>query len=183
MPNELASKVINLVALRKGDLLVMDTKGNLQHIEFNIPSRGLIGLRNKILTTTAGQAIINHVFSEFRTYKGIFNEEIKGAIVSTTSGKATAHAINRLQDRGRFFINPNDEIYTGQIVGENSKSGDIGVNLIKGKKLSNVRSSGTDDSIKIAPRINFSLEECMEYIKTDEYLEITPVSLRMRKIS
>ncbi|MFY0604452.1 MAG: translational GTPase TypA [Flavobacteriaceae bacterium] len=183
VPEEVASKAINLVSLRKGDLLIMEPKGDLQHLEFTIPSRGLIGLRNKILTATAGTAIINHRFSEYGPFKGEFNEDIKGAIVSSAAGKATAYAIDRLQDRGRFFIDPNQDIYIGQVVGENSKDTDMGVNLIKGKKLTNVRSSGTDDSVKIAPKIDFSLEECMEYIKVDEYLEVTPESLRMRKIT
>ena len=163
--------------------MVMEPKGDLQHLEFTIPSRGLIGLRNKILTATAGQAIINHRFSEYGPYKGEFPEELKGAIVSSETGKATAYAIDRLQDRGKFFIDPNQEIYKGQVVGENSKSDDMGVNLIKGKKLSNVRSAGNDDAVKIAPKIDFSLEECMEYIREDEYLEITPENLRMRKIN
>ena len=183
VPEDVASKAINLVSLRKGDLLIMEPKGDLQHLEFTIPSRGLIGLRNKILTATAGQAIINHRFSEYGPYKGDFSEDLKGAIVASAAGKATAYAIDRLQDRGRFFIDPNQEIYIGQVVGENSKDTDMGVNLIKGKKLTNVRSSGTDDSAKIAPKVDFSLEECMEYIRTDEYLEVTPESLRMRKIS
>ena len=183
VPEDVASKAINLVSLRKGDLLVMEPKGDLQHLEFTIPSRGLIGLRNKILTATAGTAIINHRFSEYGPFKGEFSEDIKGAIVSSAAGKATAYAIDRLQDRGRFFIDPNQDIYIGQVVGENSKDTDMGVNLIKGKKLTNVRSSGTDDSVKIAPKIDFSLEECMEYIKVDEYLEVTPESLRMRKIT
>lgn len=182
VPEDVSSKAINLVSLRKGDLLVMEPKGDLQHLEFTIPSRGLIGLRNKILTATAGQAIINHRFSEYGPYKGEFAEELKGAIISSETGKATAYAIDRLQDRGRFFIDPNQEIYKGQVVGENSKSDDMAVNLIKGKKLTNVRSSGNDDSVKIAPKIDFSLEECMEYIRADEYLEVTPESLRMRKI-
>ncbi|KAB1159938.1 MULTISPECIES: translational GTPase TypA [Tenacibaculum] len=183
LPEDVASKAINLVTLRKGDLLVMEPKGDLQHLEFNIPSRGLIGLRNKILTATAGQAIINHRFSEYGPYKGEFSDELKGAIVSSETGKATAYAIDRLQDRGRFFIDPNQEIYKGQVVGENSKDGDLAVNLIKGKKLTNVRASGSDDGVKIAPKVDFSLEECMEYIRPDEYLEVTPESLRMRKIS
>ncbi len=183
VPEDVASKAINLVSLRKGDLLVMEPKGDLQHLEFSIPSRGLIGLRNKILTATAGQAIINHRFSEYGPYKGDFSDDLKGAIVSSITGKATAYAIDRLQDRGRFFIDPNQEIYAGQVVGENSKVDDMAVNLIKGKKLTNVRSSGNDDSVKIAPKIDFSLEECMEYIRNDEYLEVTPESLRMRKIN
>ncbi|MBS9774242.1 MAG: translational GTPase TypA [Tenacibaculum sp.] len=183
VPEDVASRAINLVSLRKGDLLVMEPKGDLQHLEFTIPSRGLIGLRNKILTATAGQAIINHRFSEYGPYKGDFTEDVKGAIISSETGKATAYAIDRLQDRGRFFIDPNQEIYKGQVVGENAKSDDMAVNLIKGKKLTNVRASGTDDGVKIAPKIDFSLEECMEYIRDDEYLEVTPENLRMRKIN
>ena len=183
VPEDVASKAINLVTIRKGDLLVMEPKGDLQHLEFTIPSRGLIGLRNKILTATAGQAIINHRFSEYGPYKGDFTEEVKGAIVSAETGKATGYAIDRLQDRGRFFIDPNQEIYKGQVVGENSKNDDLAVNLIKGKKLTNVRAAGSDEGLKITPKIDFSLEECMEYIKEDEYLEITPDSLRMRKIN
>ncbi len=183
VPEDVASKAINLVSLRKGDLLIMEPKGDLQHLEFSIPSRGLIGLRNKILTATAGQAIINHRFSEYGPYKGDFTEDLKGAIVSSETGKATAYAIDRLQDRGRFFIDPNQDIYKGQVVGENSKQEDMAVNLIKGKKLTNVRASGSDDGVKIAPKVDFSLEECMEYIRVDEYLEVTPESLRMRKIN
>ena len=184
VPEDVASKAINLVSLRKGDLLVMEPKGDLQHLEFTIPSRGLIGLRNKILTATAGTAIINHRFSEYAPYKGqISADDAKGAIVSNITGKATAYAIDRLQDRGRFFIDPNEEIYKGQVVGENSKNDDMAVNLIKGKQLTNVRSSGTDSAAKIFPKVDFSLEECMEYIRDDEYLEITPLSLRMRKIN
>jgi GTP-binding protein len=182
VPEALASKAINLITLRKGDLLVMEPKGDLQHLEFDIPSRGLIGLRNKILTATQGEAIINHRLRGYDTYKGEFNDVVNGAIVSSEAGKATAYAIDRLQDRGKFFIDPNEEIYKGQVVGENTRQDDMGVNLIKGKKLSNVRSSGADDAAKIFPKIDFSLEECMEYIKDDEYLEVTPSSLRMRKI-
>ena len=183
VPEGFSSKAINLVSLRKGDLLIMEPKGDLQHLEFTIPSRGLIGLRNKILTATAGTAIINHRFSEYGPFKGEFSEDIKGAIVSSAAGKATAYAIDRLQDRGRFFIDINEEIYIGQVVGENSKDSDMGVNLIKGKQLTNMRKSGSDEAMKIAPKVDFSLEECMEYIKGDEYLEVTPASLRMRKIT
>lgn len=182
VPEELASKAINLVTIRKGDLQVMEPKGDLQHLEFDIPSRGLIGLRNKLLTATQGEAIINHRLRGYDKFKGEFNEIVNGTIVSSESGKATAYAIDRLQDRGKFFIDPNEEIYKGQVVGENSRQEDMGVNLIKGKKLTNVRAAGSDEGLKIAPKINFSLEECMEYIKEDEYLEVTPKSLRMRKI-
>ena len=183
VPEDMASKAVNLVSLRKGDLMIMEPKGDLQHLEFSIPSRGLIGLRNKILTATAGTAIINHRFSEYGPYKGDFNEDIKGAIVSSAAGKATAYALNRLQDRGRFFIDINQEIYIGQVIGENSKAEDMAVNLIKGKQLTNMRKSGSDEAMKIAPKVDFSLEENMEYIKADEYLEVTPQSLRMRKIN
>ncbi len=182
VPEELASKAVNLVTLRKGDLHVMEPKGDLQHLEFDIPSRGLIGLRNKILTATQGEAIINHRLRGYDAFKGEFNDVTNGAIVASEAGKATAYAIDRLQDRGKFFIDPNDEIYKGQVVGENSRQEDMGVNLIKGKKLTNVRKSGTDDSAKIFPKVDFSLEECMEYIRDDEYLEVTPLNLRMRKI-
>jgi GTP-binding protein len=183
VPEESASKAINLVSLRKGDLLVMEPKGDMQHLEFDIPSRGLIGLRNKILTATQGEAIINHRLRDFDAFKGEIATSNNGAIISAETGKATAYSIDKLQDRGKFFIDPNQEIYKGQVVGENNKQEDMGVNLVKGKKLTNVRKSGTDDSVKIAPKIDFSLEECMEYIKDDEYLEVTPLSLRMRKIS
>jgi GTP-binding protein len=182
VPEELASKAINLVSLRKGDMLVMEPKGDMQHLEFDIPSRGLIGLRNKILTATQGEAIINHRLRGFDAYKGEIATSNNGAIISAETGKATAYSIDKLQDRGKFFIDPNQDIYKGQIVGENNKQEDMAVNLIKGKKLTNVRKSGTDDSVKIAPKIDYSLEECMEYIKDDEYLEVTPQSLRMRKI-
>lgn len=183
VPESGSSKVINLVSLRKGDLMVIEPKGDLQHLEFDIPSRGLIGLRNKVLTATQGEAIINHRLRGFDVWKGDLNNNVNGAIISSETGKATAYAIDRLQDRGRFFIDPNQEIYKGQVVGENNKQEDMSVNLIKGKKLSNVRASGTDESVKIVPKIDFSLEECMEYIKDDEYLEVTPLNLRIRKIN
>jgi len=183
VPEESASKAINLVTLRKGDLLVMEPKGDLQHLEFDIPSRGLIGLRNKILTATQGEAIINHRLRGFDAYKGEITTSNNGALVSGDTGKATAYSIDKLGDRGTFFIDINQEIYKGQVVGENNKQEDMSINLTKGKKLTNVRKSGTDTAVNIAPKREFSLEECMEYIKTDEYLEVTPKSLRMRKIS
>ena len=161
----------------------MEPKGDMLHLEFDIPARGLIGLRNKILTATQGEAIINHRLRGYDAYKGELNDSNNGAIISSETGKATAYAIDRLQDRGKFFIDSNESIYKGQVVGETNKVGDIGVNLIKGKKLTNVRKSGTDDAAKIFPKVIFSLEECMEYIRDDEYLEVTPLSLRMRKIN
>lgn len=183
VPEELASKAINLVTQRKGNLLYMGPKGDLQHLEFDIPARGIIGLRNKILTATKGEAIINHRLRGYDTYKGDINTQKNGAIVSAETGKATAYAIDRLQDRGRFFIDPNDEIYKGQVVGESNKQKDMSVNMIKGKKLTNIRTTSTDDAAKIFPKVEFSLEECLEYISDDEYLEVTPKNLRMRKIN
>ncbi len=182
VPEELASKAINLVNLRKGDMLVMEPKGDMQHLEFDIPSRGLIGLRNKILTATQGEAIINHRLRGFDAYKGDIATSVNGALISGDAGKATAYSIDKLGDRGTFFIDINQEIYKGQIVGENNRQDDMSLNLTKGKKLTNVRKSGTDTAVNIAPKKEFSLEECMEYIKDDEYLEVTPLSLRMRKI-
>jgi GTP-binding protein len=182
VPEEYSGKAIELVTQRKGDMLIMESKGDLQHIEFDIPSRGLIGLRNKILTATAGEAVMNHRFSAFKPHKGDMGGVNKGALISSEAGQATPFAIDRLQDRGRFFVDPSQQIYKGQVIGENSRENDLEVNLIKGKQLTNVRSSGTDRASNIAPSIKFSLEEAMEYIREDEYLEVTPVSMRMRKI-
>jgi GTP-binding protein len=182
VPEDFSGKAIELVTQRKGDLLVMEPKGDLQHLEFEIPSRGLIGLRNNILTATAGQGIMTHVFKEFAPYKGEIPGRMKGSLISTEMGPATAFAINRLQDRGKFFVGPQDVIYKGQVVGEHSRDNDLEVNLVKGKQLTNMRKSGSDEAMKIAPKTVFSLEEAMEYIAEDEYLEVTPVSLRMRKI-
>ncbi len=182
VPEEFSGKAIELVTQRKGDLLVMEPKGDLQHLEFDIPSRGLIGLRNNMLTATSGQAIMTHRFREFSPYKGDISSRTKGSLISMEQGPATGFALNRLQDRGRFFVEAADVIYKGQVVGEHSRDSDLEVNLVKGKQLTNMRKSGSDDAIKIAPKVLFSLEESMEYIKEDEYLEITPESLRMRKI-
>ena len=161
----------------------MEPKGDMQHLEFDIPSRGLIGLRNKILTATQGEAIINHRLRGFDAYKGEIGGSNNGALVSGDAGKATAYAIDKLGDRGTFFIDINQEIYKGQVVGENNRQDDMSINLTKGKKLTNVRKSGTDTAVNIAPKKDFSFEECMEYIREDEYLEVTPLSLRMRKIA
>ena len=182
VPEEFSGKAIELVTQRKGDLLIMEPKGDLQHLEFDVPSRGLIGLRNNMLTATSGQAIMTHRFREFLPYKGEIISKFKGALISMEQGAATGFAINRLQDRGRFFIAPTDIIYKGQVVGEHSRDNDLEVNLVRGKQLTNMRKSGSDDAMKIAPKIVFSLEEAMEYISDDEYLEVTPESLRMRKI-
>jgi len=182
VPNEFSGKAIELVSQRKGDMLVMEPKGNLLHLEFDIPSRGLIGLRNNILTATAGNAVMTHRFREYGPIKGNIPERMKGSLISMEAGTATAFSINKLQDRGRFFISPGAEIYRGQVIGENSRNDDLSINVIKGKKLTNMRTQSTDDAVQIEPKINFSLEESMEFIQGDEYLEITPNSLRMRKI-
>jgi GTP-binding protein len=183
VPEEFSGKVIELVSQRKGDMLVMEPKGDLLHLEFDIPSRGLIGLRNNILTATSGNAIMTHRFREYAPVKGDIPERMKGSLISMEAGTATAFSINKLQDRGRFFISPGTNIYKGQVIGENNRDNDLDVNVVKGKQLTNMRKSGSDAAIQIAPKIDFSLEECMEYIQADEYLEITPESLRMRKIN
>ncbi|MBT4345345.1 MAG: translational GTPase TypA, partial [Flavobacteriales bacterium] len=183
VPEEFSGKVIELVSQRKGDMLVMEPKGDLLHLEFDIPSRGLIGLRNNILTATSGNAIMTHRFREYAPVKGDIPERMKGSLISMEAGSATAFSINKLQDRGRFFISPGAEIYKGQVIGENNRDNDLDLNVVKGKKLTNMRTQSTDAAVQIAPKIDFSLEESMEYIQVDEYLEITPKSLRMRKIS
>lgn len=182
VPQEFSGKVIELATQRKGDLLVMEPKGALQHLEFEIPSRGLIGLRNLVLTGTAGEAVMTHRFKEYKTMKGDIPLRQNGSLVSMESGQALAFAIDRLQDRGRFFIEPGDKVYEGLVVGEHTRDNDLGVNVVKGKKLTNMRASGSDEGVRIAPKIKFSLEEAMEYIKEDEYLEVTPLSIRIRKI-
>ena len=182
VPDEFSGKAIELVSQRKGDMLVMEPKGALQHLEFDIPSRGLIGLRNNILTATAGNAVMTHRFREYGPLKGDIPERMKGSLISMEAGTATAFSINKLQDRGRFFISPGAEIYKGQVIGENTRNDDLSINVIKGKKLTNMRTQSTDAAVQIEPKIDFSLEESMEFIQVDEYLEITPKSLRMRKI-
>ncbi|MFD2037619.1 translational GTPase TypA [Belliella marina] len=182
VPETTAGKVIELATQRKGELLVMEPKGDLQHLEFRIPSRGLIGLRNNVLTATQGEAIMNHRFSAYEPFKGSIPERNNGSLISMEGGQCTAYAIDKLQDRGTFFVEPGEELYTGQVIGENSRDNDIVVNVQKGKKLTNMRASGSDDNVRIQPAKKFSLEEAMEYIQKDEYLEITPKSIRMRKI-
>jgi GTP-binding protein len=182
VPESTAGKVIELATQRKGELLVMEPKGDLQHLEFNIPSRGIIGLRNQVLTATQGEAIMNHRFKSYEPYKGVIPGRTSGSIISGETGDTTAYAIDKLQDRGYFFVDPGEEVYMGQVIGEHTRGNDLTVNVLKGKKLTNMRASGTDDNVKIAPKIQFSLEECMEYIQKDELLEITPTALRMRKI-
>lgn len=182
VPAEVAGKVIELATQGKGELLIMEPKGDLQHLEFNIPSRGLIGLRSKVLTATFGEAIMAHRFTAYEPFKGPIPGRINGSLISMNTGAAIPYAIDKLQDRGVFFIDPGEEVYTGMVVGEHNRQNDIEVNLQNAKQLTNMRASGTDSNAKIAPKLNFSLEECMEFIQKDEYLEITPKSLRMRKI-
>ena len=182
VPSDFSGKAIELVTQRKGDMLVMEPKGDLQHLEFDIPSRGLIGLRSNILTATAGTAIMTHRYREYAPFKGDITERTKGSLISIESGISTAFSIGKFQDRGRFFISPGTNIYKGQVIGENTRDNDLDLNVIKGKQLTNIRKSGSDAAVQIAPKIDFSLEECMEYIQADEYLEVTPKSLRMRKI-
>ncbi len=182
VPESSAGKVIELVTQRKGELKVMEPKGDLQHLEFEIPARGIIGLRNNVLTATSGEAIMTHRFLEYQPYKGNIPGRSNGSLISSEMGKGTAYAIDKLQDRGTFFVDPGEEVYIGQVIGENSRDNDLVVNIQKGKKLTNVRASGTDDSAKIVPKKNFSLEEALEYIQKDEYVEVTPRAIRMRKI-
>jgi GTP-binding protein len=183
VPETTSGKAIEMVTQRKGQLKVMEPKGDIIHLEFEIPSRGIIGLRGNILTATAGEAVMTHRFISYEPYKGDIPGRIKGSLVSMEEGQALAYAIDRLQDRGKFFVEPGEQVYRGQVIGENSRDNDLDINVIKGKKLNNMRASGSDDNAKIAPKTVFSLEEAMEYIKGDEYLEVTPESLRMRKIT
>ncbi|MEI7979194.1 MAG: translational GTPase TypA [Bacteroidota bacterium] len=182
VPLEVSGKVIELVSQRKGDMIIMEPKGDLIHLEFEIPSRGIIGLRNNVLTATAGEAIMAHRFKAFEPWKGVIPSRMAGVMISGEQGTSIAYSIDKLQDRGSFFVEAGDEIYMGQIIGENNRHDDLVVNITKEKKLTNMRASGTDDKTRMAPKINFSLEECMEYIQADEYVEITPKSLRLRKI-
>lgn len=181
-PEETSSKVIDLVTQRKGDMLMMQPKGDLIHMEFQIPSRGIIGLRNNILTATAGEAIMAHRFKAFEPWKGAIPSRIAGVLLSKEKGTAVAYSIDKLQDRGKYFIEPGEEIYPGMIVGEHIRPDDLVINLCGEKKLTNMRASGSDEKMRIAPKIRFSLEEAMEYIQSDEYVEITPQNIRMRKI-
>ena len=182
VPEEYSSKVVDMVTRRKGDIVSMDTQNDRINIEFHIPSRGIIGLRNNVLTATAGEAIMAHRFLEYQPWKGEIERRTNGSLIAMEAGTAYAYAIDKLQDRGRFFIFPQEEVYAGQVVGENAKDKDIVVNVTKSKKLTNMRASGADDKAKIVPPVVFSLEESLEYIKEDEYVEVTPNHLRLRKI-
>ncbi|MBB4118969.1 GTP-binding protein [Mesonia hippocampi] len=182
LPEEVSGKAVEMVSLRKGEMLSMEAKGSRMICEFIIPSRGIIGLRNQLLTATAGEAIMAHRFKEYQPLKGDIPQRLNGSLVSMENGTAIPYSIDKLQDRGKFFIDPGEAIYEGQVIGENSRQDDMTVNVTKTKKLSNVRSAGADDKAKIVPAIKFSLEEALEYIQKDEYVEVTPNHLRIRKI-
>ncbi len=182
VPAEFSGKVIDLVTQRKGEMLIMESKGEMQHLEFDIPSRGLIGLRSNMLTSTAGEAVMAHRFTDYRPWKGVIPGRSNGVLLSKNMEKTTGYSIDKLQDRGRFFVDPGEEVYAGQIIAEHIKPGDLNVNATEPKKLTNHRASGSDDASRAAPKILMSLEECMEYIQQDECIEVTPKSIRMRKV-
>lgn len=182
VPEEFSGKVIEMVTTRKGEMTIMEPKGNIQHLEFDIPARGIIGLRNNMLTATSGEAVMTHRFKGYAPFKGDIAGRINGSLISMENGPGTPYSIDKLQDRGVFFVDPGVDVYTGQVIGEHSRDNDLVVNIQKGKKLTNMRASGSDNNMKIAPARKFSLEEALEYIQKDEYLEVTPQSMRMRKI-
>ena len=182
LTDEVSGKAVEFVSLRKGMMTSMEPKGDRMICKFEIPSRGIIGLRNQLLTATAGEAIISHRFLEFQPFKGDIPARQNGSLISLETGKAIAYSLDKLQDRGRFFVNPMEEIYEGQVIGESTRADDLTINITKTKKLTNMRSSGADDKAKLAPAIKFSLEEALEYIQKDEYVEVTPESIRLRKI-
>lgn len=182
VPSEFSGKVIDLVTQRKGEMHVMETKGEMQHLEFEIPSRGLIGLRSQMLTNTAGEAVMAHRFIDYKPWKGPIPGRNNGVLLSKNQAPTTAYSIDKLQDRGSFFVDPGEEVYVGQIIAEHIKPGDLIVNATEGKKLTNMRASGSDDSVRIIPKIQMTLEECMEYIQQDECIEVTPKKIRLRKV-
>ncbi|MBR7019182.1 MAG: translational GTPase TypA [Prevotella sp.] len=182
VPEEFSSKMIDMVTRRKGEMTSMETQGDRVNIEFDIPSRGIIGLRTNVLTASQGEAIMAHRFKEYQPYKGEITRRVNGSMISQETGSSFAYAIDKLQDRGKFFIDPGEEVYGGQVVGEHVHDNDLVINVCKAKQLTNVRASGTDEKARIIPKTVMSLEECLEYIKEDEYVEVTPKSMRMRKI-
>ncbi len=182
VPTEFSGKVIDLVTQKKGEMQIMESKGEMQHLEFEIPSRGLIGLRSQMLTNTAGEAVMAHRFLEYKPWKGPIPGRNNGVLIAKFGGVTTAYSIDKLQDRGSFFVDPGDEVYVGQIIAEHIKPGDLNVNAVEMKKLTNHRASGSDDAVRITPKLQFTLEECMEYIQQDECIEVTPKNIRMRKV-
>ena len=182
VPDKFSGKAIEMVSIRKGEMIIMEPKGELMHLEFNIPSRGIIGLRNHLLTSTSGEAIMSHRFKEFQPYRGNIPSRLNGSLISIEEGNAIPYSLSNMQERGIFFIEPNQTVYEGQIIGKNTRSEDLVINITKTKKMSNMRSSGSDDKVKITPATILSLEEAIEYIQSDEYVEVTPNNLRLRKI-
>ncbi|HXD76353.1 MAG TPA: translational GTPase TypA [Puia sp.] len=182
VPAEFSGKVIDMVTQRKGEMHVMESKGEMQHLEFEIPSRGLIGLRSSMLTNTAGEAVMAHRFLEYKPWKGVIPGRNNGVLLSKNQEKTTAYSIDKLQDRGTFFVDPGEDVYVGQIIAEHIKPGDLIVNATEGKKLTNMRASGSDDAVRIVPKKQMTLEECMEYIQQDECIEVTPKKIRLRKV-
>ena len=182
IPEEFSGKAIEMVTKRKGVLNNMETRDDRVHLDFDIPSRGIIGLRSNLLTASAGEAIIAHRLKGFEPYKGEFEMRINGSLTAMETGDTFAYAINKLQDRGKFFIEPGETVYAGQVIGESTRPDDIVINVCKSKKLTNMRASGSDDKVNIAPPVKFSLEEALEYIQEDEYVEVTPHAMRLRKI-
>jgi GTP-binding protein len=182
IPEEYSGKTIDLITQRKGVMTNMERKGDRLHLEFDIPSRGIIGLRNNILTATAGEAVLTHRFKAFEPHKGEIEKRQNGSLIAMETGNVYAYALDKLQDRGKYFIEPGEQVYAGQVIGENSRAGDMVINVCKSKKLTNMRASGADDKAKLTPPVKFSLEEALEYIQEDEFVELTPKSLRLRKI-
>jgi GTP-binding protein len=182
VPDEYSGKVVEMASQRKGEMQNMERKGDRIHLEFMIPSRGIIGMRTNMLTATAGEAVMNHRFVEYQPYKGPIDIRNNGSLVALETGTAFAYSISKLSDRGSFFIDPAQEIYEGQVIGENTRADDLTINVTKPKKLTNMRASGTDEKMRLITPIRFSLEEALEYIKSDELVEVTPLSIRMRKI-
>ncbi len=182
LPEDVSGRAVEMVTKRKGEMLSMNPKGDRMVLEFEIPSRGIIGMRNQLMTATAGEAIMSHRFKEFQPYKGDISGRINGSMIVLEGGNSFAYALNKLQDRGKFFIEPGEDVYAGQVIGENNRDGDLVINVTKSKKMSNMRSSGADDKVRLAPPIKFSLEEALEYIQNDEYVELTPKSIRLRKV-
>ena len=182
VPEEYVGKAIELTTRRKGALVQMEPRGERTHLEFDIPSRGIIGLRSNLLTATAGEAVVAHRYKGYEPYKGEIESRTAGSLVSLETGVSVAYSMDKLQDRGRFFIDPGEDIYEGQVVGEHTRERDLNINICKTKKLTNMRASGSDDKVMLPPPIRFSLEEALEYIQEDELVEVTPKSMRLRKI-
>ncbi|MEE1316068.1 MAG: translational GTPase TypA, partial [Prevotella sp.] len=182
VPEEFSSKMIDMVTRRKGEMTSMESQGDRVNIEFNIPSRGIIGLRTNVLTASQGEAIMAHRYKEYQPYKGDIQRRVNGSMIAMETGNAFAYSIDKLQDRGKFFIDPGEDVYYGEVVGEHVHDNDLVINVTKAKQLTNVRASGSDDKARIIPKTELSLEECLEYIKADELVEVTPKSMRMRKI-